>query len=164
MPLPFHMFIEGKGGGGKNIITDGGCEMEGREDTVLCYNVKHRIYIPDHRGGTKGRRLHTPVIVTKAFDKVSPLLYQAFIDQEKLWVRLNFYRISKMSPSGEEGFFEYVLKDALISEINVWMSTDFEKKTDVITYMEDISFVYREIWWFGPAHEREAVDEWDKKD
>lgn len=164
MPLPFHMKIEGET---QKSITDGGCEMEGRKETVLCYNIKHRIYIPDHsgRGGTTGRRLHTPVIVTKAFDKVSPLLYQAFIDQEKLWVGLQFYRIAKNEVSGEGSpSFQINLKGALISEINVWMPTDFEKKTDVFDYMEDISFVYKEIWWFGPGMEREAVDEWNKKD
>jgi type VI secretion system secreted protein Hcp len=158
MTLPFHMTIQSESG--QELLSEGACEMKGREDTILCYNIKHRVYIPLHlqSGRAKGERLHTPLTVTKAYDRSSPLLYSALVNQEILGVNLEFYRISK--EGFEEKFFEIRLKEAVIVDIKNWMSTDFEKKTDVFTNMEDVSFAYKAIEWEHTIESTLSDDEW----
>jgi len=99
MPQPFHLTVTGETQG---LITEGACEMVGREDTVLCQALDHEIYIPHdiQSGLPTGKRVHKELVVTKVFDKTSPKFYQALVQGERMQdVTLQFYRID---PTGVE--------------------------------------------------------------
>lgn len=158
MPLPFHLTVNGTRQG---LISEKSCEMKGRENSILCYNIQHKVYVPTHIEKGSGERHHTPLTITKAYDRSSPLLYSALTTNEPLKeVKLEFYRINKLG--NEEKFFEIKLKNALIVEIKNWMSTDFEKKTDPFSYMEDVSFTFETIMWEHKIESTMAEDIWKK--
>lgn len=159
MALPFHMTIKGEHQG----LIEGPCEMQGREKTILCYNIKHGVRIPIQlqSGRPTGPRLHAPLTITKAYDRSSPMLYNALVTNEKLEeVEFEFYRIKG---GNEEKFFEIKLIDARMIEIKNLMSTDFEKKSEVLDYMEEVSFVYRTIGWCYVDGGIESQDEWEEE-
>lgn len=158
MPMPFHMSITGTTQGN---ISEGACEMQGREDTILCQALEHEIAIPRDRqsGLPTGKRVHGPLTVTKVFDKSSPKLYSALVSGERLTdVTLKFYRIN---PSGtEEHYFTIKLTNAIIVSIRPWVPNCLDPSKESLMHMEDVSFTYQDIIWTWEIDGIEAQDSW----
>jgi type VI secretion system secreted protein Hcp len=158
MPMPFHMSLTGNNQGN---ISQGACEMQGREDTILCQALNHEVYIPrDPQSGLPtGKRAHQPFTVTKVYDKTTPKLYQALVTGERMSdVTYKFFRIN---PSGnEEHYFTIKLKDAIIVSIKPWIPNALDPSRESFTHMEDVSFTYKEIVWTWEIDGIEAQDSW----
>ncbi|MCL8061316.1 type VI secretion system tube protein Hcp, partial [Pseudomonas aeruginosa] len=54
----------------------GNTYQEGHEDQVMVQGFNHEVIIPrdPQSGQPTGQRVHKPVVITKVFDKASPLL------------------------------------------------------------------------------------------
>jgi len=158
MPMPFHMSLNGKTQGN---ISQGACEMAGREDTILCQALNHEVYIPrDPQSGLPtGKRMHQPLTITKVYDKTSPKLYQALCRGERMSdVSLKFYRVT---PAGtEEHYFTIKLREAIIVSIKPWVPNTLDPNRESFTHMEDVSFTYRDIIWTWEPDGIEAQDSW----
>lgn len=145
MPIPFHMSLTGETQGN---ISAKACTIQGRENTILCQALNHELYIPrdPQTGLPTGKRVHQPLTITKAFDRSSPLLYEALTNGEVMReVKLEFYRIA---PSGkEEVYFTITLKNAIIVSIKAWVPNALDPSRESFTHMEDVSFTYRDITW-----------------
>src|SRR5690554_2104254 len=84
MPTPAYMTIEGTKQG---LITAGtftedsvgNIFQEGHEDQILVQAFDHQVIIPrdPQSGQPTGQRVHKPLMITKVFDKSSPLLFNA---------------------------------------------------------------------------------------
>jgi len=158
MPMPFHMSLTGKNQGN---ISDGCCDMQGRENTILCQALNHEVYIPrdPQTGLPTGKRVHNPLTVTKVFDKSSPKFYQALATGERMNdVTMKYYRIN---PSGsEEHYFTIKLEDAIVVSVKPWIPNTLDPARESFTHMEDVSFTYSKIIWTWEVDGVEAQDEW----
>ncbi len=158
MPMPFHMSITGQTQGN---ISEGACDMQGRENTILCQALDHEVSIPRDRqsGLPTGKRVHGALTVTKVFDKSSPKIYQALVTGERLnEVKLDFYRIN---PTGtEEHYFTIKLTNAIIVSVKPWVPNCLDPAKESFTHMEDVSFTYQDIVWTWEIDGIEAQDSW----
>ncbi len=144
MPMPAHMEITGN----KQGAILGSCEMEGREETMLVYDMDHTIHIPrDPQSGLpSGKRIHGPLKVVKEFDKASPKIHQALVSGEKLEsVIINWYRINPMGE--EENYYRHTLETAIIVSARKYMPMAFISKNEPYRHMEEVLFTYDKIKW-----------------
>jgi len=158
MPMPFHMSITGQTQGN---ISQGACEMQGREDTILCQGLEHEVSIPRDRqsGLPTGKRVHGAVTVTKVYDKSSPKIFQALTTGERLDdVTMKYYRIA---PTGtEEHYFTVKLTNAIIVGVKAWIPNCLDPVKESFTHMEDVMFTYQDIVWTWEPDGIEAQDSW----
>ena len=73
----------------------GNTYQEGHEDQVMVQGFNHEVIIPrdPQSGQPTGQRVHKPVVITKVFDKASPLLLAALTSGERLTkVEIQWYR------------------------------------------------------------------------
>ncbi|MEB0045109.1 MULTISPECIES: Hcp family type VI secretion system effector [unclassified Pseudomonas] len=93
--------------------------------------------------GNLNKATHTPIIITKAIDKSSPLLAQALANREEISCTISFYRVSSFGM--QEKFYSVGINGGIIVDITSRMS-------HVILQggaepEEQISIRYREITW-----------------
>ena len=102
MPTPAYLSLEGTKQG---LITAGtftedsvgNIFQEGHEDQILVQAFNHQVIIPrdPQSGQPTGQRVHKPLMITKVFDKSSPLIFNSLTSGERLSkCRLEWYRTS----------------------------------------------------------------------
>lgn len=157
MPMPCHLNLEGE----KQGKIEGSCEMQGREGTILVYELHHDVHMPrdPHSGLPTSKRIHGPFTIIKMTDKSSPKLFQALCTGEYMkMVTLKYYRISKQGT--EEHYYTTVLEDAIIVSFQPWMPTTFLQNNDPYGHMEAVSFTYKKIKLTWEPNGIEAEDSW----
>jgi type VI secretion system secreted protein Hcp len=166
MPTPAYMSIEGTSQG---LITSsaftadsvGNIYQEGHEDEVLVNAFEHRVTVPCdvQSGQPTGQRVHKPVIITKIYDKSSPLLYAAQSTGEVLSkVEIKWYRTSMQGK--QEHYFTHLLTDAVIVEISADMPNCQDPDMAHFTHLEKISMAYRRIEWTHEIAGTTGEDDW----
>ena len=157
MPMPSHLELEGETQG----KIEGSCDMQGREGTILVYQMEHEVHIPrDPQSGLpSGKRIHGPLTITKEYDKSSPKLYQALCTGEHLkTVIIKWFRIA---PTGsEEHYFTHTLMDAIVVSIKPYMPIAFLQANEPYRHMEEVSFTYKKIKWTWEPDGIESEDSW----
>lgn len=147
MPLPPYLTIIGEK---QKLITEGCSTLEsignnyqlGREDQVLVESFEHHFYRPE--GAQSGGRVHGPVTITKAFDKATPLIFEAWRTGEILKLcKLEWYRNSPTS--GQEHFYTMEFTDAVITNISLTMPHWRDPESAHVTQLEAVTFAYRTI-------------------
>lgn len=127
----------------------GSSEQQGREDSSDVFEIEHHLVAPvrSSTGLPTGKRVHTPLRITKTVDKASPKLYQALSTGERLTqVELKWYRIDPLS--GEEVvYFTTTLTDAYIVDIREYMPLSFVPANESYRHMEEVLFSYGGITW-----------------
>ena len=102
----------------------GNTYQEGHEDQVMVQGFNHEVIIPrdPQSGQPTGQRVHKPVVITKVFDKASPLLLAALTSGERLTkVEIQWYRTS--AAGTQEHYYTTVLEDAIIVDIRTTCTT-----------------------------------------
>jgi type VI secretion system secreted protein Hcp len=121
--------------------------MKGRENTIRVQHVRHEIQIP--KGDQGGRRIHSPLCITKVIDRSSPQLEQAMVTGEVLsQVTVRWYRIDEKGH--EEHYYTILLEKARITAISLDMET------------ESVSLSYQKITWRWEHPVIETMDLWDE--
>ena len=156
MPTPGHLSITGEQQG----AIEGGCDLEGREGTILVQAFQHIVEVPsDERGIPSGRRAHRPATITKEVDKATPKLYQALCTGERLsQVRLDWYRLDQMG--SQELYFSATFEGALVTAIKPWVPNALDAKNAGLRHMEDVSFTYEKVIWSWEPDGIEYEDVW----
>lgn len=157
MPMPAHLYVTGARQG----KMEGSCEIQGREGSILVQEFKHEISIPrsPQTGQPTGKRVHNPLIITKFFDKSSPLLYQALTSGEKLTdVHIDWYRITEQGK--EEHYFTIKLEDAIVVSMVPFMPNCLDLQYAQYQHMEEVAFTYRKITWTWEPDGIEGEDDW----
>ena len=166
MPTPAYMSIEGTKQG---AITQGtftaesvgNIWQEAHQDEILVEAFKHVVTVPTdpQSGQPTGQRVHKPVIVTKVYDKASPLLYTALTTGERLTkVTIKWFWTS---PEGvQEHYFTHELTDAVIVDITSYMYNCQDPGMASFTHLEDVSFTYRKIDWTHEVSGTSGSDDW----
>jgi len=159
MPMPTHMTLEGENQG----EIKGSCDMEGREDSILVYQVDHTIHIPrdPQSGQPSGKRVHGPFTIVKEYDKASPKLYQALATGERMKnVTIKYFRID---PTGvEEHYFTHVFETAIIVNMRAYYPLTFVNESEPFRHMEEVSFTYDKVKWTWEPDGIESEDSWKK--
>ncbi len=87
-------------------------------------------------GQPTGQRVHKPVVITKVFDKASPLLLAALTSGERLTkVEIQWYRTS--AAGTQEHYYTTVLEDAIIVDIKDYMHNCQDPGNAHFTHLED---------------------------
>ncbi len=166
MPTPAYLSIEGTSQGsisaGCNTPDSvGNIYQEAHEDEILVEAYGHEITVPTdvQSGQTSGQRMHKPMVITKVFDKSSPLLAQALASGEKMTkCELIFYRTSM--DGVQEQYYKIILEDAVITNIRAYMPNCQDPGMAHFTHLEDVAFTYRMITWEHIVAGTSASDDW----
>ncbi len=164
------VFISIKGST-QGLITEGAITPEsvgnsyqdGHENEAMVKSFEHAISIPrdPQSGQPSGQRVHEPLVVSKLFDKASPLLYNALTTGETLEeVELKWYRTSYAGKP--EHYYSMVLEDAVIVNIEASMSSEPGEKTTQVAPLEKVAFSYRKITWRHETASTSGSDDWRK--
>ncbi|GFM64448.1 Hcp family type VI secretion system effector [Pseudomonas cichorii] len=166
MATPAYMSITGEKQG---LITAGAFTsdsvgntyQEAHEDEVMVQGFSHVVTIPrdPQSGQPTGQRIHTPLCITKVFDKASPLLLEALTAGECLSeVVIKWYRTS--STGTQEHYYTTKLEDAIIVEIKDYMLNCQDPGNAHFTHLEDVHFSYRKIIWTHEKAGTNGSDDW----
>jgi len=160
MSMPCHMTIEGENQGS---ITSGCCTMEGREDTVVLFELEHNIEQPrdKHTGRATGKRVHNPVMILKELDKCSPLVAQALSTNELLTVTFEWYRPNPTGDGTEEHFYSIRLEGANLISYTGALPNTLGTATGSFPPLETLKFAYRKIVTTYETDGIEFQDDWD---
>ena len=166
MPTPAYMVIEGTKQGlitQKTFTEDsvGKIYQQGHEDEILVQAFEHQIIRPTdpQSGQPTGDRVHKPLMITKVFDRSSPLLFTALTTGESLTCTLNWYR---PADGGLEHYFTMKLTDAVIVDISSRMPNCQDPDMASFTHLENVYFSYRHISWEHVVSNTSAADDWRK--
>ncbi|BBP64305.1 MULTISPECIES: Hcp family type VI secretion system effector [Pseudomonas] len=166
MATPAYMVIKGRKQG---LITAGAFSaesvgniyQEGREDQIMVQGFQHHITRPrdSQSGQTTSQRVHHPLIITKVFDKATPLLQQALTSGETLEkVEIQWMRTS--AEGTQEHYFTTTMLDAVIVEIKDYMFNCQDPANAHFTHLEDVHFSYRKITWNHEVCGTMGSDDW----
>ena len=166
MPTPAYMSVTGTTQG---LITAGAFTadsvgniyQEGHEDECIVQAFKHEVIIPrdPQSGQPTGPRVHQPVIITKVYDKASPLLYNALTSGEVLTeVVIKWFRTSMAGK--QEHYFTHTLTDAVIVSINANMPNCQDPGLAHFTHLEEVAMTYRKIVWTHEVAGTSGDDDW----
>ncbi|RXJ67319.1 type VI secretion system tube protein Hcp [Halarcobacter ebronensis] len=139
----------------------GNSYQKGHEDEALIKGFSHNISIPrdPQSGQPSGQRVHEPFVISKLFDKSSPLLYNALTKGETLTeVELKWYRTSYAGKP--EHYFSIVLEDAVIVNIDSFMENEENLNKSQVAPLERVSFAYRKITWRHETASTSGEDDW----
>jgi len=166
MPTPAYLTLQGTKQG---LITAGtftqdsvgNIYQEGHEDQILVQGFAHDVTIPrdPQSGQPTGQRIHKPLMISKVFDKSSPLIFSALTSGETLTkCRLEWYRTS--SSGTQEHYFTIELEDAIVVDVQSRMPNCQDPEHAHFTHLEDVFFSYRKITWTHEVAGTSASDDW----
>ncbi len=159
MSLPLYISqIEGE----KQGKIKGGVTQAGRVDWIECHAFNHEVISPrDAASGLPtGKRQHKPVRIIKSFDKASPLLMNALVNNENLKkVEFCFWQPSKAGK--EQLYYKVELINANIAGIKPYVLNVKDPNLTRFPDMEEISFTYQKIIWTFMDGGITAEDDWE---
>ena len=98
-------------------------------------------------GTPKGEVRHKPLIVTKALDVSSPMLYKAMEEGQRFGqVRLDFQRMP-LDGGNEENHATILMDGVRIASIRLFMPNNRRAETANLTSYEEVGLAYESIQW-----------------
>jgi type VI secretion system secreted protein Hcp len=166
MPIPAYMTIELKDQG---EISEGCCSedsigtmaIEAQEDAIQVQAYKQLVHLPTvpAYGKASGPRIHKGIVITKVFDKCSPLLYQAMCKGEQIEnLEITWFRIN--SAGEPEHYYTHTLSDAVITRMEAYMPDCQNEDNEPFTHMEDVWINYKAIEATHEIAGTTGADEW----
>ncbi|MBU6961424.1 Hcp family type VI secretion system effector [Pseudomonas sp. CVAP len=166
MPTPAYLSLSGATQG---FITEGNLTrysvgnvyQDAHQDQILVQAFSHQVIIPrdPQSGQPTGQRVHKPLMITKIFDRSSPLLFAALTSGEQMTeCHIEWYRTSTLGT--QELYFTTTLEDAIIVEIQSRMPNCQDPGNAHFTHLEDVYFSYRKITWEHVISNTSGSDDW----
>ena len=144
MANPGYMTIKGVAQG---LISAGCSTPESIGNKYQSNHTDEIMVLSYHHGmaniGSINRPTHSPIIITKALDKSSPLLAQALSNREEINCTISFYRVSSFGM--QEKFYSVSINGAVIADITVAMPHVVLQGDAELE--EQVTIRYREITW-----------------
>jgi len=141
----------------------GNSYQDGHDNECVVKGFSHNITIPRDplSGQPSGQRVHSPLKITKLFDKSSPLFNQALVNGETLTkVEMKMWRINYEGQP--EHFMTITLEDAVIVDIQLDTALEVGEQVTQVAASEVISFAYRKISWRHEIASTSGEDDWRK--
>ncbi len=166
MPTPAFIAIEGSTQGNitAGAFTEdsvGNVYIEGHEDELMAQAVEHIVTVPTdpQSGQPSGQRVHKAFKFTCSLNKAVPLMYNALASGEMLTnVTVKWFRTS--IDGKQEEFFNTVLEDAIIVDMNLVMPHVQDSKNEPFTQLLEVSLSYRKIDWDHTVAGTSGSDDW----
>jgi len=166
MPTVAYVSIEGTKSGlitaaANSVDSMGNAYQSDHTDESTVQAFKHEVIIPrdPQSGQPTGQRVHQPFVITKVFDKASPMLAGALTSGERLTkVVVKWYRTSMTGT--QEHYYTHELEDAVIVDIKSYMPNALDPSMAHFSHMEDVSLTYRKITWTHEVAGVSGADDW----
>jgi len=158
MSQPFYMSIKGEKQGN---ISKGAGTQEGHKDEILCQALEHEIRVPrDMSSSTPtGKRIHSPIVITKELDRSSPMLYSALVNNERL-TKITIKHYKPDYAGILQNHFTVELDNAVVVSIEASQPSYLDKANEHISYTEKVAFAYQTITWTWLDGGVMAMDDW----
>ena len=165
MPTPAYLTLKGKTQGfiSQDALTAksiGGKAQVNHKDEILVQAFKHisKKPVDPQNGQPTGPRVYEPLIITKEFDRTSPMLYNAMAAGEKMEAfELKWYRTVE---NKLEHYFTITLTDAIITGVKTYMPNCLDVQNKSFTHLEDVSFSFKAIEWQHVKSSTSGSDDW----
>jgi type VI secretion system secreted protein Hcp len=144
----------------------GGVTQKGREGSIVVHAVRHQVLSPRDAGSGQatGKRVHTPLVITKELDKSTPLLYRALVGNEILEWTLRFWRAEASGVGAGAGAerqnFTIKLTNATIASIDFRQADNQTAELAKLVEYEEVAFTYQKIEWTWTDGAITASDDW----
>lgn len=143
----------------KQGVINAGNTVKGWEDyiPVLSFSSAVRVPYDAASGLPTGRRQHAPIVIIKAMDKASPLLFAAAVGNENITEALcKFLRTSAKGTGTLEVFFELRLTNARIVSDEVAGNAQLNGGM-----RESVGLVFQKIEWTYTDGGITGMDDWE---
>ncbi|MCY1057277.1 type VI secretion system tube protein TssD [Nannocystis sp. SCPEA4] len=134
----------------------GSVTQKGRENSIAILSLNHEVLSPRDpaSGQATGKRMHKPFIITKELDKSTPLLQQAFLNDELLTsVELNV--VGPGAKGIQSTIYTVKLTNASIASIKLVPGPEDK-------LVQEISLTYQKIEWIWVEGNITSTDDWEK--
>ena len=155
MAIPAYMEIDG---------IPGSVNIAGREGTVEILEFNHRVYLPTDRdtGSITGTRKHDALVVHKAFDKSSALLYQRVASGEVIpKITIRWYQITDQGE--EKPYFQHELSGVQIASVRPYMHNVKDPTKEQYVHQEEVAIRYAKVTWTFFDGNLLSSDEWNTR-
>jgi type VI secretion system secreted protein Hcp len=159
MAIPAYMWL--KDDGGADI--KGSSRVQGREGSVEVKGFSHGLNLPvdNHSGKVTGQRMHSPMLIEKEFDSVSPYLYKAVAKGQTLKsAELKWYRINDAGK--EEVYFTMLMEGVKVVGVNPNMA-NMNSDSSGMNHFELVSLLYDRITWHYADGNIQFSDTWEER-
>ncbi len=138
--------------------------QEDHKDAFLVRAFAHGLILPIHApsGWITGPRRHHPLMITKMFDRSSPLLYMALIRGER-FARCTIRWYRRKADDTLEHYFTHVMEDAVVVRMAPHVPMTQNPEWEGKTHLETVCFTYRSIFWKHEILGTEGTDNWRKR-
>lgn len=156
-----YMTINGKAQG----MISAGCSTQdsignkyqaAHKDEIMVLSYSHNMT----NIGNISRSTHSPIIITKAVDKSSPLLAQALSNREEINCTISFYRVS---PFGmQEKFYTVSINGGVIADLTLEVPhAIFQNDAEP---QEQVAIRYRDITWTHHLAKTAGYSSWGEEE
>ncbi len=155
MAIPAYMKIEG---------IPGSVSVAGREGCIEVLEFEHQVYLPTDRddGSITGTRKHDAMVLHKAFDKSSSLLFKKVCTGETIpSIVIRWYSIS--SHGEEKCYYEHKLEKCKIASVRSYMHNVKDRTKDQYVHQEAVVIRYEKITWNYLDGNLQHTDEWNSR-
>ncbi|ASV55141.1 type VI secretion system effector [Lelliottia jeotgali] len=159
MSLPAYMFLYDENG----MLVSGGCTALGREGAIEVMSSSYGVHqnVDSHTGSMTGTRQHSPFVIHKQIDKISPYLAVCVCESKRLQkAEIRYYEIN------EAGIEREVYRINLESVVVMGVSANhtYIPGSNNPNMLETVSFRSRGIEWFYLEGMIKYGDSWMKKE
>lgn len=159
MSLPAYMFLYDENG----MLVSGGCTALGREGAIEVMSSSYGVHqnVDSHTGNMTGTRQHSPFVIHKQIDKISPYLAVCVCESKRLQkAEIRYYEIN------EAGIEREVYRINLESVVVMGVSANhtYIPGSNNPNMLETVSFRPKGIEWFYLEGMIKYGDSWMKKE
>lgn len=155
MAIPAYMTIDG---------IPGSVNVAGREGAVEVLEFNHRVYLPTDRdnGSLTGTRKHDDLVIHKAFDKASALLFKKVCTGESIKkITIRWYEITDQGE--EKPYYEHTLSNCKIASVRSYMHNVKDRSKEQYVHQEEVTIRYQKITWNFLDGNLQHSDEWNSR-
>jgi type VI secretion system secreted protein Hcp len=128
---------------------------------VIAFDSDCLIPIDPNSGVSTGTRMYRPVVITKYFDKASPLLWGALAQNKVIdEVLCEFFRPDPSGMPKPQLFFKIKWKKVTFVEGKGYTPLVIDPKNSFFQYVEDWSFTFKEVEWDHAIASTTGQDKW----
>jgi len=154
----FYVTIEGTKQGVFKAAATGGPVQKWSSGKIHGLDFHYEASRDGARSGSAARRAHGPVILTKAWDATTPLIFAAFVTNEAL--KSVLFEFLTVTHEGVESVYQTIeLKDAWVSNLSWYLAEEHDRGGDRLE-LEDVSFGFGQIRVENLPGHTEAADSW----
>jgi len=138
----------------------GGSLVSGRVGAIELKSVTHNVQIPNdpHSGRLTGTRIHSPLILQKEFDKITPLLYKAL--SQGLTLKSATIKMYQILDAGiESEYFNIILENVKVTSITPTLYPGGQTGT----HFETLELRYEIITWKCCDGNIQFKDSWNNR-